>query len=295
MRPLTPEGLTKLLGVPQRAAASFTVETDRAEDGVRIRDLRLGPLGIPALCLSPEGAEHTPNAILYGHAHGNRYDIGRLEAVAGRPALRDPPLAIEFVRLGATVICPDLAGFGGRQKEGTESALAKAALWRGGSLMGQMASDLLLALEVLQCLARPRHTTSIGISMGGTLAYLTAALSDRIAACAHLCVFSDIAPLIKAGGHDLHGMYMTIPGLLPGHDMSDIAAIAAPRPQFVFTGGQDPLTPDDAYLPAVRRLEHAYSSSPDTLTALRDASAGHHETPESRQALMDWYRRVSSQ
>ena len=40
-------------------------------------------------------------------------------------------------------------GFGSRQLDGTESALAKAALWRGQTLSGAMLGDLTAALDAL--------------------------------------------------------------------------------------------------------------------------------------------------
>ena len=130
---------------------------------------------------------------------------------------------------GWTVFCADMPGFGARQAEGSESALAKAAFWRGKTLAGEMVTDQMLALDALKDIAKPCQVATLGISMGGTLAYLVAALREDVSATANLCVFSDMAPLIETAAHDLHGLYMTIPGLLDRHDMSDIAALVAPR------------------------------------------------------------------
>ena len=128
--------------------------------------------------------------------------------------------------------------------------------------------------------------------MGGTLAYLVAALREDIAAAVHLCVFADMAPLIANGAHDLHGPYMTIPGLLKKHDMSTIAALIAPRHQLVATGVEDPLTPADAYRPAIKTLLRAYKGHPDRLTVIREKAVGHRETPEMRKAVLSFLARL---
>jgi Acetyl esterase (deacetylase) len=214
------------------------------------QDWRIGPVTacdgwidseaapVPARLLWPD----TPNgaAILYAHAHGNRYDIGKAELTEGRPALQDPPLGLYLAGLGYTVLCRDIPGFGARQGEGSESALSKAALWYGRPLLGLMLDDLARAQEALAGLSGVDggRIAVLGVSMGATLAYWHAALTPSVAACAHLCAFARMAPLIATGAHDLHGPYMTVPGLLPAHDMDDVAALIAPRPQLVGAGLQ---------------------------------------------------------
>jgi hypothetical protein len=156
-----------------------------------------------------------------------------------------------LAQAGFVVLCLDMPGHGARQGEGSESALAKAALWRGGTLMGRMLGDLMAGLDALGAdPGRGRHAiAAMGLSMGATHAYWLAALDERVAAVVHLCAFADMAPLIASGGHDLHGIYMSVPGLLPNGDMGDVAALIAPRPQFIAWGGRDPLTPEAAMIP----------------------------------------------
>ena len=291
---LTRDMLTTLLALPKPEVNQWEVVQERVENGLLIRQLEIGSNGIPTLVLSPQETETTNLGILYCHAHGNDYTIGKSELLSGRHALLDPPLGRVLAQLGATVICPDLPGFGDRQSEGPESALTKAKLWNGQTLLGQMIADLLTAHDVLRAMAKPNRTIALGISMGGTLAYLSAALNTQITACAQLNVFANIAPLIASGAHDLHGPYLTIPGLLPHYDIADIAALVAPRPQFLFTGAKDPLTPDAAFTPAFDRLSKAYVESVDNLISLRDEAAAHHETPESRAALLEFVETFSA-
>ncbi|NKB26780.1 MAG: hypothetical protein GKR99_04160 [Rhodobacteraceae bacterium] len=60
----------------------------------------------------PDAPSPAP-AILYIHAHGNRYDIGAREVLDGRPALQGA-LGQRLVEMGFAVLCVDLPGFGGR-------------------------------------------------------------------------------------------------------------------------------------------------------------------------------------
>ncbi|MEO1678711.1 MAG: hypothetical protein AAFU80_11200 [Pseudomonadota bacterium] len=288
MQSLTRTELRHLLGLAPPRMPAWTEGTNSVEGDLRIRTYALGPAQIPAISIALLTAQPGDPALLYCHAHGNAYGIGKSEVLEGRPALLDPPLAKVIARAGWTVFCADMPGFGARQSDGIESALAKAALWRGRPLLGQMVDDQLMAIDALTEIARPSRLATLGISMGGTLAYLIAALRDEISLLAHLCVFADIAPLIETGAHDLHGPYMTIPGLLPTHDMGDIAALVAPRRHLVATGGADPLTPDSAYDPAVGRLIEAYKDHADRLTIVRDPNAGHQETLGMRKAVLSF-------
>lgn len=269
-------------------------ETLSVTDGVQVRRLSLetGSRCLPALLLVPEMSPPETGfpGVLYCHAHGNRYDIGKSEVVSGRPALMDPPLGIALAQAGYAVLCADMAGFGERQCEGTESGLAKAALWRGRSLLGDMLRDQALAFRALTSLGEVDSAciAAAGISMGGTLAYFLGAILPEIRRVAHLCVFADLGMLEQAGALDLHGIYMVVPGLLPDHDLPDVAAMIAPRPQLVCYSPRDPLTPDMAIRPALARLRRAYTecSAPEALRVVAHPTAGHSEVPAFRSALL---------
>lgn len=247
-----------------------------------------GPL--PGTLLMPRAIDRPVPAILYCHAHGNRYEIGASELMRGRPALQDPPPGPTLARAGYAVLCIDMAGFGARRSEGSENELAKAALWRGGTMMGDMLTDLTLALSALSTLEGidASRIATLGISMGATHAYWLAALDGRVAACAHMCAFADVGPLIDAAAHDLHGIYMTVPGLLEIGDMGDVAALIAPRPQWIGAGLSDPLTPQDALDPALATVQWAYDAAGagDRLTIHVDPQSGHEETAAMRREML---------
>jgi len=232
-------------------------------------------------------------AVLYIHAHGNRYDIGADELLAGRPALQGP-LGPVLARRGIVALSLDMPAFGSRAAA-TESARAKALLWQGRSLAGQMVGEQAAALGWLA--GRPyvdrERIGAFGISMGATLGYFLAAVDRRLACVAQLCCFADFARLIETGAHDLHGIYLTIPGLLERTSSGEIAGLVAPRPQLICIGDLDPLTPPFAVDPALAAARSAYDTvgASDRLVVHREAATGHAESAAMREAVLAFFAR----
>ena len=145
MTVLTRNLWSEMLGYPlDRERAPVHVQRGHATKlgGIVATDLVVSreETHLPALRLAPaKGGTGKRPAVLYCHAHGNRYDIGKAEIIDGRRALLDPPLGVALAEQGYIVLCVDMTGFGDRRKEGSEEALAKAALWQGRSLSGRHA------------------------------------------------------------------------------------------------------------------------------------------------------------
>ena len=241
--------------------------------------------------LCPDGPGPHP-AVLYCHAHGGDYTLGRRELTEGRSCLH-VPFAKELLDAGIAVLCLDMPCFGDRQSEGSENAASKAALWHGQPLFGRMVAEQLAAFDWLA--AQPNidagRIATLGISMGAGLAMWTTAIQTRVAACVQLCMLADIAPLIECVAHDRHGHYLTVPGLLRHGDMGDVAAIIAPRPQFVAHGGTDGLAPPAARDSALQSLRAAYGAS-QCLETFLAPETGHVETPEMRKEIMGFLSRT---
>lgn len=240
-----------------------------------------------ALMTRPAGSgKH--RAILYIHAHGNRHDIGAAELLDGRPALVSP-LGPLLAKMGYVTLCIDLPGFGSRAAA-SESALAKARLWHGKSLAGQMLGELHSAVGWLtnQPNLDAARIGAFGISMGATFAYWLAAVDPRIACAVQLCCYADYDALIETGAHDLHGIYLTVPGLLGIASNGEIAGRVAPRPQFIGIGDRDPLTPPAAVDKALATTRAAYAAAgvSDKLALHREADLDHRESPAMREAWL---------
>ena len=230
-------------------------------------------------------------AILYAHAHGDRYDIGASELIAGCPALLDAPGPV-LARQGYVTLCIDMPTFGERA-DVTESAATKAALWRGRTLFGQMLGDQSAALTWLASRidVDGDRIGMTGMSMGATLTYFLAAIDSRVAVAAHLCCYADFATLIETGAHDLHGHYLTIPGLLSETSTGEIAGLIAPRPQLICVGREDPLTPPPAVRRAFVETSAAYEASGtrQALALVEEDNIGHRETQTMRRLVLDFF------
>jgi dienelactone hydrolase len=244
---------------------------------------------VPALLLHPrDGAPR--GVVLYCHAHGNRFDVGKDELFAGRPALQSPPYGEVLAARGWAVLAIDHWGFGERQHP-SERALVKRLLWQGATLWGWRVHDTLAALDWLRAQAgfETLPVVTLGLSMGSTMALWSAALDTRIAACIDLCCAAEYDALLASGGFDLHGDYFFVPGLLKHFTLAEIAALIAPRPHLSLAGRDDPLTPSAGLASLDHTLRAVY-------TALGAGAAwqqviedgGHAETPAMRRLVLRW-------
>lgn len=240
---------------------------------------------VPAFFLRPPQGHAPVPALVYCHAHGNRYSMGRSELVEGRPALQSPYVP-DLVAAGIAAICIEMPCFGARAEPG-EGPRAKAALWRGDTLFGQMLAEQLAGVAFLAAHPLVRHDRigAFGFSMGSTLAFWLAAIEPRIRACSALCSLADLETLVEHGAHDGHGIYMMVPGLLPVARTGQIAGLIAPRALQVGVGLRDWSTPPAAFTVARRDLDAAYADT-GRLVFHVEPTAGHEETPAMRAAVL---------
>lgn len=297
-RPARRQALYRLLGDLPDRDRPISAEVLRSEerDGYRLETLVLDLNGIeqvPAYLALPLDAEAPAPAVLYNHAHGGRYDLGKEEFVAGRGALQAPPYARALTEMGYAALCIDHWNFGERRGR-TESALFKEMLWKGQVLWGMMVYDSLRAVDYVA--SRPEVDASrlatMGISMGSTMAWWLAALDERIRVCIDLCCLTDFQALIDTRGIDGHGIYYYVPGLLKEFDAASINALIAPRAHLALAGNHDPLTPPaglDRIDEHLRRV-YAQEGAAERWQLLR-YETGHFETAHGRAAITAFLRR----
>jgi pimeloyl-ACP methyl ester carboxylesterase len=264
--------------------------------GMRAEKLQLqssAGVSIRAILTGPDSEWCDQPAILYCHAHGNRYAIGASELVEGRPALLPEPYGPVLARAGYVSLSVDMPCFGSRAGDG-EQAMAKKHLYEGRTLFGQMLAELGGALVFLSRIdgVDANRVGVFGFSMGATHAFWLAALEPRIRAVAHACAFADLETLVTSGAHDLHGLYMTIPGLLKEFSTGQIAALVAPRPQLACVGLLDPLTPAGAVADAMAEVGVAYRrlNALSQFQSLIADDVGHIETEAMRGQVLGFFK-----
>jgi dienelactone hydrolase len=247
-----------------------------------------GKEDVPAFFVKPTTGDTCFPTILFNHSHGGNYQLGKDELIKGNIYLYGPPYAEELTRLGFAVLCIDAWGFGERRGR-TESELFKEMLWNGQVLWGMMVYDSIRAIDYLQSRGDVDgdRIGTLGMSMGSTMAWWTAALDTRIKACVEIGGLTDYQALIAARGLDRHGIYYYVPRLLKSFTSAQINALISPRPHLSIAGEYDPLTPSAGLDVIDSELRETYrnAGAPDGWRLLR-YDTGHYETAEMRSEVL---------
>jgi dienelactone hydrolase len=272
-------------------SATKLAEEERDSYVLEILVLELNGIeSVPAYFVRPSTQNGPLPTILYNHAHGLNYALGKDELLVGRIELQDVPYARDLTRTGYAALCFDAWGFGERQGR-TESEIFKHMLWSGQVMWGMMVYDSLRALDYL--LSRPDvdadRLGTLGLSMGSTMAWWVAALDTRIKACVDICCLTDFQALIDTRGLDGHGLYYYVPGLLKHFTTAQINALIAPRPHLSLAGNFDPLTPPaglDRIDAELRKVYEALGAS--DAWKLARYETGHFETAAMRAEILSF-------
>ncbi len=248
---------------------------------------------VPALLLIPEHRQKRAPGLLYIHAHGGTYELGKEELLKGRRVL--PAYAPMVAEKGVITLAIDSWCFSERKHDpegrNGEWDTFKRMLWYGQVLFGMMMFDEYQAVSYLSSRAEvdPQRIGAFGLSMGSTKAWWLAALDPRIKVCLDLCCLTDFEELIKINNLKGHGIYYYVPGLLKHFQTRQINELIVPRPHLSLNGRKDLLTPPagverirDYLLP----LYQKYGKAEDCRIELFDCE--HEETPEMRRLVLEW-------
>ena len=274
----------------QRPITTSVVACEQTDDYVLeklLLDLN-GSEQVPAYFVRPARTDGSAPTVLYNHAHGGDYALGKDELLRGRDALQEPPYAKQLARMGYAALCIDTWAFGergGRQ----ESDIFKEMLWRGQVMWGMMVYDSIRAMDYLVTRPEvdPERIGTLGMSMGSTMAWWSAALDERIKVCVDICCLTDFDAIIAARGLDGHGIYYFVPGLLKHFSTAGINALIAPRPHLGLAGNKDRLTPPVGLdrIDAALKKAYAEAGAPDAWKLLR-YETGHRETAAMRREIL---------
>lgn len=250
-----------------------------------------GVEAVPAYFLKPKGAGPFP-AVVYCHAHGGRYHVGKEEVLTGTPYI-SRPWGEELVRAGYAVLAIDHWAFGERNHQ-SEGDTFKLMLWQGRVMWGMMVYDTLKATDWLATRADVDmgRVAAVGMSMGSTMAWWAASLDERVKVCVDICCLTDFQALIETNNLKGHGVYYFVPRLLNEFTCGEINALIAPRAHLGLAGELDALTPVDG----LKRIDAEVVEAYDDLGAgdrwrLSVYPVAHQETAEMRAEAMEWLRR----
>ncbi|PZE22289.1 dienelactone hydrolase family protein [Paenibacillus xerothermodurans] len=285
--------LFSLLGeLPARPKISHKLVLKEEKENYVLEKLVLDLNGIekvPAYFVHPKAEGPFPT-ILFNHSHGGFYHLGKDEMLNGNVYLQNPPYAEELTKLGYAALCIDMWGFGERRGR-TESEIFKHMLWTGRVMWGMMVYDNLQAIDYL--LSREDvigdRIGTLGISLGSTMAWWTAALDTRIKVCVDICCLTDFQALIDSRGLDGHGIYYYVPKLLNHFTTAEINALIAPRAHLSLAGNHDKLTPPAGLDRIDEELKRIYAEegASDKWNLLR-YDVGHFETADMRAEIVSF-------
>lgn len=255
---------------PARWRAERVREVD-CGDHVR-EELRLradGERHVPVHLLRPKGGVKKRPGVLALHGHGQ---FGH-DAVAGIDDTAERKREIEganydfgrqLVRRGYVVAAPCFTPFGVRlgKKEDYRGedpcavTFVRMQLF-GKLLLGENLRDALWTLEMLagHDTVDGRRLGCVGLSLGGRMTMMTAAVSDRV----RVAVVSGALNVLQ---ERVMGRYscgaQIIPGLLDYGDVPEISSLIAPRPCVFEVGQRDGLMVKDWIEPALARMRPAW-------------------------------------
>lgn len=246
----------------------------------------------PAYLVRPRRTPGPWPVVLYHHAHGGDYVLGKDELLRGRGALQDPPYADVLTGLGYAALCVDTWAFGERRGR-REGEIFRDMLWAGQVMWGMMVYDSIRAVDYVT--SRPdidaSRIAAMGISMGSTMAWWLAALDERVRVCIDLCCLTDFEALIETRNLEGHGLYYYVPALRKHFTTARINALVAPRPHLSLAGIYDELTPPAGLDRIDRELKGVYAAAgaPDAWRLSRYAT-GHMETAAMRAEVVAFLR-----
>ena len=226
---------------------------------------------LPFYLLLPKSLHAPVPAVvaLHGHGPGKSRPVGiadtpeEIETVFGGE--RD--YGLQAVRQGYIALCPDMRGFGEcvdedhREIHHNESCRFSAgrSIMLGRTLLGERVWDVRRAIDYLSSRADvdANRIACLGHSGGATVTLLATAIEPRISVSvvsAYLCTWQ--RSIFGVG----HCPCNFVPHLARFADCGDIGGLAAPRPQLILAGQQDPIFPIDGVYAAYETVQGVYRS-----------------------------------
>jgi len=239
---------------------------------------------IPAYFARPKEASGKLPVVLFNHSHGGQYHVGKTEMIQSGAYLQPTSYAEQLTSMGYGVFCIDMLGFGERRGK-AESEIFKELLWKGQVMWGRMIFDNICALDYLETRGDvdSLRIATLGMSMGGLMAWWLSALEERVKVCIDITGMVDAETLVANQGLDYHGFYSYVPSLLKYFRTSDIQSLIIPRYHLSVAGNHDRLTPFAGLQIINEEMMSAYAQAgvPERWKMIR-YNCGHIETAGMR-------------
>ncbi|WP_018885996.1 dienelactone hydrolase family protein [Paenibacillus massiliensis] len=289
--------LRLLLGdLPAERPINATTLKVEEHEGFRLESLLLDLNGlepVPAYVAVPLQGKGPFPLVVFNHSHGGNYTNGRKEFIKSSAYLQEPSFAQTLTSMGYAACCIDMWGFNERSGK-AESEIVKEMLWKGQVMWGMMLYDNQRLVDYMsnrEDIDASRIGT-IGMSMGGLMAWWLAALDERIKVTVDLCAQVDAETLLAKRGLDHHGFYSYVPGLLKHFTTLDIQKRIVPRARMSLVGIHDRLCPPEGVQLLAEGLHVAYQDAgyPEHWQPIH-TGGGHMETLEMRVAWQEFLAR----
>ncbi len=296
--------LNKCLGPPiKRTALRPQVLEHKQLDGYTRTTLLLNTAPqLKSLCwlcipdgASPRGRGRSPAMVATpGHGIGAKDLLAMDEAGRSRKEGDgyQKDYALQVVRLGIPVLVVEPLGFGERRdpeimsEKSAETGCHAAATitsMLGTTLARIRLNDLQRGLDFLekQPQVDPKRIGLMGISGGGQMTLWSCAAEKRFKVAIVSGYMNTFAGSVM-GMH--HCICNFAPGLAQSFDMSDLAALVAPRPMLIESGTKDSIFPLKATRAAVRQVRKNYDVWNAGDRVVHDVFKGEHQWSGRRVA-----------
>lgn len=267
------EKFLELVNPPEKATdpkpmIDFISKDDTRFDEIRFRFESEPGFYVPAHMLLPKNyTGKLPVVIcLQGHSTGMHISLGRPKYPGDEETISggDRDFAIQAVARGYAAIAMEQRGFGELKSTIAEksgcSHIVLQAFELGRTMAGERISDvsrLIDAVAGFDMLDFDRIGL-MGNSGGGTTAYHTACLENRIKVTMPSCAFCTFEGSIMSMQHCSCNY---IPGILKWMEQPDEALMIAPRPLIIVAGEQDSIFPVGCVKAGFEKVKDIYTAA----------------------------------